>query len=86
MEKVWMCLPNFAKRASCMLCTSSEDEKFSIGISKIEYEIEGDVACIVLLLVVLKLLGWVGVMVDRGYFGQSGVILDKYGKTINNDA
>ena len=31
-------------------------------------------------------LGWVGVMVDRGYFGHRGVILDKYGKIINNDA
>ena len=31
-------------------------------------------------------LGWVGVMVDRGYFEQLGVILDKYGKIINNDA
>ena len=80
-----MCLPNFANCASCMLCTSSQDEGFSIGASKIEYEIEGDVVCIVLLLVVLKLLGWVGVMVDRGYFGQRGVILNKYGKTINND-
>ena len=27
-----------------------------------------------------------GVMVDRGYFGQRGVILDKYGKIINNVA
>ena len=25
-------------------------------------------------------------MVDRGYFGHHGVILDKYGKIINNDA
>ena len=25
-------------------------------------------------------------MVDRGYFGHRGVILDKYGKIINNDA
>ena len=49
-----MCLPNFAKRASCMLCTSSQDEGFSIGTSKIEYEIEGDVARIVSLSVVLK--------------------------------
>ena len=31
-------------------------------------------------------IGWVGVMVDRGYFGQLGVILDKYRKIINNDA
>ena len=29
---------------------------------------------------------WVGVMVDMGYFGQRGVILDKHGKIINNDA
>ena len=49
-----MCLPNFAKRASCMLCTSSQDEGFSMGASKIEDEIEGDVACIASLLVVLK--------------------------------
>ena len=52
-----MCLPNFAKHVSCMLCTSSQDEGFSIGASKIEYEIEGDVhciTCIVLLSVVLK--------------------------------
>ena len=34
----------------------------------------------------LHKVGWVGVMVDRGYFGQRGVILDKYGKIINNDA
>ena len=25
-------------------------------------------------------------MVNRGYFGHRGVILDKYGKVINNDA
>ena len=54
MEKVWMCLPNFAKRASCMLYTSSQDEGFSIGASKIEYETEGDVACIASLSVDLK--------------------------------
>ena len=54
MKKVWMCLPNFANSASCILCTSSQDEGFSIGISKIEYEIEGDIACIVSLSVLLK--------------------------------
>ena len=54
MVKVFTCLPNFAKRASCMLCISSQDEGFSIGSSKIEYEIEGDVACIASLSVVLK--------------------------------
>ena len=31
-------------------------------------------------------IGWVGVMVDRVYFGHRGVVLDKYGKIINNDA
>ena len=51
-----MCLPNFANCASCMFCTSSQDEGFLIGTSKIEYEIEGDVACIVVLLVALKQL------------------------------
>ena len=35
---------------------------------------------------ILTEVGWVGVMVDRGYFGQRGVILDKYEKIINNDA
>ena len=51
-----MCLPNsnFANCASCMLCTSSQDEGFLIGTSKIEYEIEGHEACIVVLLVSLK--------------------------------
>ena len=53
-EKVRTSLPNFAKRASCMLCTSSQDQGFAIGTSKIEYEIEGDVVCIVSLSAVLK--------------------------------
>ena len=59
MKKVWMCLPNFANSASCMLCTSSQDEGFSTGTSKIEYEIEGDVARIVSFVAVLKLLYYI---------------------------
>ena len=54
MKKVWMRIPNFVNSASCMLCTSSQDEGFSIGISKIEYEIEGDTARTVSLSAVLK--------------------------------
>ena len=30
-------------------------------------------------------VGWVRVIVDRDHFGHCGVILDKYGKIINND-